>query len=124
MTYFTRYRVGEHREVWDELVAMGAHVRDASVLGDARSVARATMEIVGENIERLIARLAAHGYDFETYPDGTVLPFGFGPLIKPDAQTLADIRELEGLVGAIPLSLVAFWEAVGSVSLIGCCRDG
>jgi hypothetical protein len=82
------------------------------------------MEIVADNIERLIARLSAHGYDFETYPDGTLLPFGFGPLIRPNAQTLADIRELEGLAGAIPLSLVAFWEMVGSVSLIGCCRDG
>jgi len=53
-------------KVWDELVAMGAHVRDASVLGDARSVAHATMEIVGENIKRLISRLVSHGYNFDS----------------------------------------------------------
>ena len=96
MTYFARYRDGDHRGVWDHLTAMGTHVRDPCVLGDARSVAHATMDIVADNIERLITRLAAHGYDFETYPDGTVLPFGFGPLIKPGAQTLADIRDTKG----------------------------
>jgi len=124
MTYFARYRDGDHRRVWDELIVMGAHVRDSSVLSDARSVAHATMEIVGENIERLIGRLVSRGYDFETYPDGSVLPPGIIASTRPDTQTLADIRELEMLAGAIPLSLVAFWEVVGSVSLIGRCRDG
>jgi hypothetical protein len=124
MTYFARYRDGDHQGVWDELVRMGAHVHDPSVLCDARSVAHATMDIVAGNIERLIARLASHGYDFQIYPDGTELLPALYALIRPDAQTLADIRELEGLAGAIPLSLLAFWEVVGSVSLIGCCGDG
>jgi len=96
MTYFARYRDGDHRGVWDHLTAMGTLVRDPGVVGDARSVAHATMEIVADNIERLIARLAAHGYNFETYPDGTGLPFGFGPRIKPDAQTLAESENSKG----------------------------
>jgi len=96
MTYFARYRDGDHRGVWDRFTGHGNARSPSGCLGNARLVAHGTMEIVADNVERLTTRLAAHGYDFETYPDGTVLPFGFGPLIKPGAQTLADIRDSNG----------------------------
>lgn len=61
MTYFERYKVGEHVEVWDELSALRGAVRDPALLPDALSVARATMDRVRVNVERLIARLSSHG---------------------------------------------------------------
>lgn len=124
MTYFRRYKAGAHVEVWTELVALGSGVREPAIFSDATSVARATMERVAANIERLIKRLKLYGYQFGVYPDGTPMRRTTEPLVKPDATSLAQIDELEHLAGTIPLSLRAFWEIVGHVSLIGRLRRG
>jgi hypothetical protein len=124
MTYFRRYQAGDHVEVWARLVTLGPAVREPAMLSDATSVARATMERVATNIERLIKHLKAHGYQFCVYPDGTAVPAVTAPIVRPDAASLAHIDELECLAGTIPLSLRVFWEVVGCVSLIGRTRRG
>src|SRR5690348_11097885 len=101
MTFFRRYRAGDHVDVWAQLVALGPGVREPMVLSDATSVAQATMERVATNIERLIKRLGAHRYQFGIYPDGTAMARMTAPLVRPDAASLAQIDELEGLAGTI-----------------------
>ena len=123
MKYFDRYKNGEFVAVWDELSALGGAVRDPAIFGDAMSVAHLTMERVATNIGRLVERLASHGYEFGVYPDGTSYAIKSAALAKPDAEFRAHIIELERSAGTIPLSLKAFWDVVGSVSLIGRARD-
>ena len=62
------------------------------------------------NIEILIPRLHELGYHF-TYPK---------PLDPPARNTAERIREFEGILkGPLPLSLQAWWQEVGRVSLLG-----
>src|SRR5260370_37582619 len=43
---------------------------------------------------------------------------------RPNSALMADAVELEQRVGPIPLSLCAFWQVVGTVSLIGRAPEG
>jgi hypothetical protein len=63
-TYLDRYLRGEHEQVWDELVALGAAVREEPLYSDALAVARETMRRARHNIETLIPRLVRVGYLF------------------------------------------------------------
>ena len=108
----------------DELSALGEAVRDPAVFSDAVSVSHVTMDRVATNIDRLVERLAAHGYEFGVYPDGACFPVKSSPRVRPEAGLRAHVAELEQLAGTIPMSLKAFWDVVGSVSLIGRARDG
>jgi len=64
MTYIERYTNGEYEQVWDDLLALGAKVRDEQVYPDALAVARETMRRVRQNIETLIQRLLHIGFVF------------------------------------------------------------
>lgn len=59
-TYLERYVSGEYEQVWDELVTLGAAVRQDPVYTDALAVARETMRRARANIDRLIPRLVRH----------------------------------------------------------------
>lgn len=63
-TYLERYLAGEHKQVWDELTALGAAVRAEPLYSDALAVARETMRRVRQNLELLVPRLVAVGYQF------------------------------------------------------------
>ena len=63
-TYLERYLAGEYEPVWAELQRLGAAVREEPLYGDALAVARETMRRARANIELLIPRLRAAGYDF------------------------------------------------------------
>jgi hypothetical protein len=39
-SFLERYEQGEYEQVWDELVVLGAAVRDEPLAADARAVAR------------------------------------------------------------------------------------
>jgi hypothetical protein len=45
MTLVDRYRDGEYREVWDELVAMGARAREPDLMPEVVAVAEETMSV-------------------------------------------------------------------------------
>jgi hypothetical protein len=114
MTYLSRYLAGEHETVWAELTALGPAERDEPVWSDARAVARETMTRVRRNAEQLIASLRELGYEFR--PE-TWMP---QPLLTPRLADLALIDELEDRVGGpLPLSVRAFYENVGPISLRG-----
>ncbi len=119
MGYLERYANGEHEQVWAELQAMGPAVRSEPLYGEAREVANETMRRVRRNCERIIERLRSLGYKFGFYPNGTLGEYLPPPLVPPDSASRSDMETLDKAMGPLPISLVAFWEQVGSVNLIG-----
>ena len=119
MNYLERYRNGECEQVWSDLQALGAAVREEPHYSEARAVATETMRRVRWTCELLVSRLRALGYLFGTYPDGSTAYYKEGPLVGPSNHTRADCAELEAEAGPLPLSLVAFWEEVGVVYFVG-----
>ncbi len=63
-SFLERYERGEHEQVWEELLALGAAVREELLYADALAVARETMRRARHNIEVLIPRLVRVGYQF------------------------------------------------------------
>jgi hypothetical protein len=119
MNYLERYLNGEHERVWDELQALGPAVHQDPHYSPACEVAAETMRRVRRNCQLIITRLRALGYVFGTYPDGSTGYYTQGPLLPPSEKTLAALAELEARTGPLPLSLVAFWQEVGTVDLVG-----
>ena len=101
-----RYRAGERKQVWEELMALGDNVRNADVLPHAIVVARETMRRCHTNVERLHARLEQEEYHFRE-PDEAFTP--------PEDDIMERIADLEQRVGPLPLSLCAWYELVGAV---------
>lgn len=106
MTYLQRYETGEHRQVWAELQALGEAIARDGTREDAWAVACRTMRRARVNVERIYERLVRQCYEFE-HPDRAWVP-----ATPSDAEAL---REIESLVGPMPLSLRAWYEIVGSV---------
>lgn len=180
-TYVERYLAGEYEPVWAELQALGEAIREEPLYSDALAVARETMWRVRENLETLIPRLVAIGYQFGygwVQPPASE-PFGWrlreayrsmlvGAKAEPPILTIAtdlesqiadrqarmerlrelgapaiimqneermlaeltarpraaaQLRELEGEIGALPLSLQAWYDIVGGVNLVGVQPD-
>ena len=48
--FLERYEQGKHEQVWDELVALGAAVREEPLAADARAVAHETMRRARANV--------------------------------------------------------------------------
>lgn len=78
--FLDRYLRGEHKAVWDELVTMGTAIQDASIYVDAQAVAYETMRRARHNVESLIPRLVAVGYQFGY---GWIQPFVRERLLHP-----------------------------------------
>jgi hypothetical protein len=115
----SRYRAGEHKQVWAELLALGEAIHEEPLFSEAYEVARETMSRVRTNVELLIPRLHSIGYKFGIYPDGSLPAYYSGEHVPPAPDIRGRIAALEGSIGAIPLSLRVFWEVVGSVDLTG-----
>jgi len=64
MSFFSRYKDGEHVAVWKELRALGDLVRDPCLFDDASAVAATTMRRARRNLVRIEAGLYAAGYRF------------------------------------------------------------
>jgi hypothetical protein len=109
-SFFERYRQGDRRQVWRELVALGDQVRAEPILSDAYAVATETMARVRKNLEVLVERLRSMGYKFRD---------PYLALEDPPRDVADKIAIIEDRVGALPLSLRAFYETVGGVDLRG-----
>jgi len=135
LPYYERYMGGDHRQVWLELIALGAGVRADEYAADARAVAYTTMSRVARNLVTIIERLREIGYQFEVESGGqdNVIPFGTArrnlwtdtaarervtPLMPPERR-LADMIRLQQDAGTLPISLRTWFEIVGSVTLLG-----
>lgn len=112
-------------QVWADLMALGAQIREEPLYSDALAVARETMRRVRYNIELLIPRLTKLGYQFgspDIETDGLVE--SFPPVFSPPAANIDDlIARLEREAGPLPLSLKAFYQVVGGVNLEGMDPD-
>jgi hypothetical protein len=147
--FLDRYRAGEREAVWNDLIALGQAVRHELYLGDATAVANETMQRARRNVEVIIERLRGMGYHFLTMEDSEALQdAGLNrlhaggraaqaselarkqiaerfaepaePLEPPDGKTAAVLKRLEKMAGGpLPLSLRAWYEQVGGVSLLG-----
>ena len=135
LPHYERYLAGEHHEVWRELGALGAEIRSDRYVADALAVGCATMRRVVQNIRTIVERLRELGYEFdiESVNRDTVIHFGVarwslwvGPRHQerpapwmPPQQRLADLKRLERDAGELPISLRAWYEIGGSVTLLG-----
>jgi hypothetical protein len=137
--YYQRYTAGEHVAVWQELMLLGENVRNEPFYSDALTVAAETMRRARRNVEVLVRRLRAMGYRFQGsfWPSMEILS-GLRTMEVPGelrkaasacgavhcrdgrqrtANWLKSLEELAG--GPLPLSLQAWYEQVGAVSLLG-----
>jgi hypothetical protein len=138
-SHIERYRGGECERVWAELQALGAGVREGTFYIDALAVAQEMMRRVRHNLELLTTRLQSIGYDFSYEwaradvrmmgiedPDvAPYLPPEFRqrePVIRVaprDADVALQLAELETLRGHVPISVMAWYQVVGSVNFTG-----
>src|SRR3954453_6345240 len=109
-TYLDRYRLGEYKRVWAELLALGGRVREQPLYADALAVARETMTRARANIELLVQRLNTLGYRF-AHPDRV--------FVAADDDFRGHVEEVEGRVGPLPVSLKVWCEVVGEVNFMG-----
>lgn len=108
-TLVARYQAGECEAVWRDLVALGIEVRKPAYAAAAESVVKETMRRVRHNFELIVERLQSIGYQFH----GGV---SWAPELKEDPKLIAAC-EHEGLF--LPLSLRAFVEQLGAITLLG-----
>jgi len=111
LPFFDRYLAGEHRKVWEELVALGPSVREDPHAADALAVAYETMSRVSANVRSITARLKTLGYEKKKEQEPPHQP--------PSTKTRKLIARLEKEVGGMPLSLRAFYDVVGAVDWTG-----
>ena len=107
--WLERYVRGDREQVWAEILDLGPAVRDPNFLPDAIAVVRETMRRCRTNIERIVHRLREIDYPFQ-YPDNVHT--------LPETGFWNRIEAIEEKVGAVPLSLAAWYEIVGGVILI------
>jgi hypothetical protein len=126
--YLERYRAGECQQIWAELLAEGAAIREEPLASDAWAVAQETMRRVRHNLELLIPRLQTLGYRFGEIPHAPGHPSEIWerdfvkayPVFQPPPPNIARILdELEQRVGILPLSIRAFYQEIGGVNFIG-----
>lgn len=117
------YRNGAGMEtyVWEQLMAKGELQEGTPSWDEAYTVAVETMGRARQNLDTIMEYLIGHNYIF-----GMDLDDGISPVLawtRPDSSTSEMLRRLTQLIGPIPLSLRAWWEVVGSVSLQGAFQD-
>jgi hypothetical protein len=111
-----RYLAGEFVEVWEEL---GTGPTIPMPREDALTVARAMMRRVRQNIEILEERLRSIDYPFEhaARPSGDGYLARYKAVYAPPTSATPDVLdEVEQLVGALPLSVHAWYLEVGAVN--------
>jgi hypothetical protein len=110
MTHLDRYKAGDHKAVWDELIKLGP----AALVGPlATQTASITAEIVRRaqtNLELLVARLEQMGFRFRR---------GLAPLqLVHDIDSQSKrIRAVEDLMGQLPRVVQYWYNTFESVDL-------
>lgn len=117
-SWHQRYLAGEHRLVWTEMQNAGPIQRGTPLEQEMLAVVHETMSRVRRNVELLVERLQAAGYEFvdPAWDDGAAPRT---PWIPPDADSPAFAEWLGTLVGGLPASVVAWITQVGDVNLVG-----
>jgi hypothetical protein len=95
----------------DEFLILETDIRNVTNLPKAVSLVRRIMAISKQNIETIVERLKRINYCFEVSSEDAFR--------QPKKDVLKKIAKLETRIGALPLSICAFYELVGSVNLAG-----
>lgn len=115
--YLERYRnprvLGEW--VWQEMMSEGPLPEGSELWNDAYSVARETMARARQNIEAIVDQLSRIQYRFAGFGSGLANE----AWLPPTPDTPKQVARLAAEAGPLPLSLRAWWEVVGGVSLQG-----
>jgi hypothetical protein len=120
---FDRYHQGQYQEVYDELLSR-QEINESEVYNEALLIMQDLMRRVRYNIEHIIAHLYDMRYQFGK--GGFWANFAdeekhgkYAIFQPPTPETQRQVRLLEQLAGPLPLSLICWYEEVGSVNLIG-----
>ena len=113
---YDRYQAGAHRDVWRELVSLGASVREPTYAADALAVAFETMRRVQSNVRTVVHHLTAMRYRFGVPGQRQETGRGHTP---PAGDIHRQIAKFEREHGVLPLALRTFYEIVGEVDLVG-----
>ncbi len=123
-TYLEQYRGagGFPERVWAAIYSQGELEEGTSRWEDASAVAREAMLRARQNIASIVDFLQQQRYFFFGMPPNEDGSRG-EPWLPPGPNTPEQLRRLAELVGPLPLSLRAWWETVGSVTLQGAFED-
>jgi hypothetical protein len=114
-------RFGMREAAWDLLMSWGELDEGTPRWEEAYAVARETMTRARQNVERIIAFLQEHGYIFgfsrRSGAEAAATGFPVWQPRTPESDVL--LARLTAEVGPLPLSLRAWYEIVGTVSLRG-----
>jgi hypothetical protein len=114
-TLLERYRRGECEAVWNALHGLGGRVRNPDLIEDATAVARETVDRAKRNLESIANRLVTLGYRFDDPPAKR------GGIVRDPPEHISErlVAFERELGGPLPLILTAWFEQIGSVSLVG-----
>jgi hypothetical protein len=102
-----RYRAGQHVVVWQELIALGAAVRQEPLLSEATTVCKEIVRRAEINLHILHRRLLDLGYEFAE-PEAA---------LKVAAEDAARrVEEFEGEFGTIPIVARIWYTTLESVN--------
>lgn len=129
--YMKRFLAGEHEAVWLELAQLDLTTSTRASYDDVFNVIRETMRRISTNIEVLVQRLVALGYQFGYAALEPAQCFFIEDQLTPPLPWSApgvDIGHrltfFEEWCGSLPLALRAWYETVGSVNLVGALPGG
>ncbi len=105
-TYLMRYRMGERKAVWGELLSLGATALAEPLLSDARAVAEEIVDRAHHNLRLLRDRLIALGYRFER-PEEVI--------VDAAERDRAAVIDLELSMGTLPLIVRTWYQRIASV---------
>ncbi len=108
--------------VWSSLYCEGELEEGTPMWEDACAVARETMLRARQNVATIVDFLQQQRYFFFGMPPREDGKPG-EPWLRPGPDTSTQLERLRTLVGPLPLSLRAWWEIVGHVSLQGVFED-
>jgi hypothetical protein len=114
--WLDRYRGGEREQVWHELRQLGDRVRGGSVAREAQRVCDEMALRARHNIELLVGRLRAQGFQFHTNDDSRE---PVDPYRPPTEQATSLDAWLQDRFGPIPMVVSSWVRIVGDVWLVG-----
>jgi len=117
-SFLTRYRKGEHLQVWRELGDLGSRVFDSPHYEDACAVSDLTMQIAKRNLHIILERLEKLQYQFYDPLLKQAIPRGM-VFREPSPETLNALSALESKVDQLPISLRSWFKIVGGVNFMG-----
>jgi hypothetical protein len=123
-SYLEQYRgAGRFGDlIWSAIYSEGTLEEGTPLWNDAYAVAREAMVRVRQNVEIIVDFLLHEHYLFFGIPPNQNSGSA-DPWLPPGPETSEQLQRLTTLAGALPLSLRAWWEIVGTVSLQGVFED-